>query len=162
MIKRFSLRSVFIVLVALIVVAGATSCNKDLVHPDNNLSADQLVAGRLDGTWATPRDIVTPENVPAEVFGSMRLVFTTEASGNPARFMAQDCPVVFGNNASGTWSVKQTADSAKVNVAGIGPVDDFNIKVSSNSLTISFFMGWENTDTKATGKGNFRVTLARQ
>lgn len=161
MIKRIDLKSVFIVLVALIVVAGTSSCSKDTLHPAS-LNANQLIAGRLDGTWAAPRDIVTPENVPAEVFGSMRLVFTTDEFGNPAKFMAQDCPIVFGNTPANSWTVNGNADSAKVNLTNIGPVDDFNIKVSSNSMTISFFMGWENTDTKATGKGNFKVTLARQ
>ncbi|MGV8880317.1 MAG: hypothetical protein ACOH2A_14955 [Sphingobacteriaceae bacterium] len=161
MIKRIDLNSVFIVLVALIVVSGISSCAKDTLHPDS-LNANQLIAGRLDGTWTTPRDIVTPENVPAEIFGSMRLVFTTDASGNPAKFMAQDCPIVFGITQANSWTVSGVADSAKVNLTNIGPVDDFNIKVSSNSMTISFFMGWENTDTKATGKGNFKVTLARQ
>jgi len=161
MIKRLNLRSVLIVLVALVLVAGVSSCAKDVLHPDN-LSGDQLTAGRLDGTWAAPRDIVTPVTVPAEVFGSMRLVFTTDASGNPLKFMAHDCPIIFSNATAGSWLATNTADSAKVNLTGVGPVDNFSVKVTASTLTLSFFMGWENTDTKATGKGNFKVTLARQ
>jgi hypothetical protein len=160
MTKRFNLNSVFIVLVAMIVVI-ASGCSKDLIRP-NELSPDQLAAGRLDGTWTGPRDIVTPPNVPAEVFGAMRLVFTTEDSGNPSKFMAQDCPIIFGNTAAGNWSATGAGDSTKVKLTGITPVDDFKVKVSSTSMTISFYMGWENTETKATGKGNFRVTLDRQ
>jgi hypothetical protein len=162
MIKRFNSRSVFIVLMALIVAAGVSSCSKDMLRPGGNLNANQLVAGRLDGTWTTPRDIVTPQSVPPEVFGSMRLVFTTDDAGNPLKFMAHDCPIVFTNATAGNWSVTPTADSTKVSLTGVGPVDDFSIKMASNSMTLSFFMGWENTDTKETGKGNFKVTLTRQ
>lgn len=161
MIKRSNLRAIVMVLAALILVAGASSCSKEMLRPDS-LSGDQLIAGRLDGTWAAPRDIVTPATVPADVFGAMRLVFTTDELGNPSKFIAQDCPIVFSNATVGTWRVTETADSAKVNLAGIGPVDDFDIKVTSSSLTLSFFMGWENTDTKETGKGKFKVTLTRQ
>ena len=143
------------------VIAGLNSCSKEVVHP-GSLAGDQLTAGRLDGTWASPRDIVTPTNVPPEIFGSMRLLFTTDGAGNPSKFIAQDCPIVFTNGTMGSWKITGTADSAKVNLTGITPVDDLNVKVSSGFLTISFFMGWENTDTKAKGSGNFKVTLARQ
>jgi len=160
MTKRFHLRSVFVAIAALMVVAGASSCSKEVLRP-TSLQGDQLVAGRLDGTWAFPKDMVAPTNVPTEIFGNMRLVFTTDASGNPSKFIAQDCRIVF-SNAAGAWKIAGTADSAKVNLAGVTPVDDFTVKVSSNKLTISFFMGWENTDTKVTGKGNFKVTLDRQ
>lgn len=142
-------------------VAGMTACKKDL--PKHLVpSAEDLVSGRLSGTWAFPGNIITPENVPAEVFGKMRLVFTTDASGKPAEFLAQECPVVFGNTGAGAWSIVGTEDSAKVNLVGVGPVDEFSVKVTSSTLTISFYMGWENTDTKVTGEGNFRVTLNRQ
>lgn len=161
MTKRLNLKFVLSTLVALIVATVLSSCSKDVLRP-NELSGDKLVAGRLDGTWAIPSSIVTPENVPAEVFGNMRLVFTTEDFGTPSKFMAQDCPIVFGNTTSGTWNVSGTEDSAKVSLVGITPVDDFKAKVTSNTLTISFYMGWENTETKQTGKGNFSVTLTRQ
>ena len=159
--KRFNLRSVLIMLVALIAIAGVSSCSKDTLHA-SNLSATQLVSGRLDGTWTTPTNIVTPATVPADIFGSMRLVFTTQKNGDPLKFIAHDCPIIFDNATAGTWAVTSTADSTRVKLTGVGPVDDFSVKVSSNFMTISFYMGWENTDTKATGKGNFKVTLARQ
>ena len=146
---------------ALILMAGISSCSKEVIQT-NKLVGDQLTAGRLDGTWGKPTNIVTPGNVPAEIFGSMRLVFTTDGTGNPSKFIAKDCPIVFTDGTMGSWKITGTADSAKVNLTGITPVDDFNVKVSSGFLTISFFMGWENTETKATGKGNFKVTLARQ
>ncbi|HRP54923.1 hypothetical protein [Agriterribacter sp.] len=142
-------------------MAGVASCTKDKLRhevPD----PEQLVSGRLAGTWANPGNIVTPDNVPSEVFGTMRLVFTTDASGNPEKFLAQNCPIVFGNAGVATWTVTGTEDSATVNVTGVEPVDEFSVKVEGSTLTLSFYMGWENTDTKATGKGDFRVTLTRQ
>ncbi len=161
MAKKLTFKTVLMTLAVLLVVIGASSCEKDILHP-NTLNGDQLVAGRLDGTWGSPRDIVTPENVPAEVFGAMRLVFTTDANGNPSKFLAQDCPIVFGNGGEATWKVTGTEADAGVTLTGAGPVDDFKVKVTSETLVLSFQMGWENTETKATGKGNFQVTLARQ
>ncbi|MBX2923906.1 MAG: hypothetical protein KF746_17035 [Chitinophagaceae bacterium] len=143
-------------------ITGLASCRKNVLPPHEVPGEEQLVSGRLSGTWASPSNIVTPENVPAEIFGAMRLVFTTDGSGNPSKFLAQDCPIVFGNTGAGTWAVAGTQDSAKVTLTGVEPVDEFNVRVASGTLTLSFYMGWENTDTKATGKGNFRVTLTRQ
>jgi len=142
-------------------VTGIASCTKVKVTHDM-LDPEQLVSGRLAGTWTTPSNIITPDAVPPEVFGGMRLVFTTDASGYPSKFLAQDCPIVFGNAGAGTWTVTGTQDSALVNIMGVDPLDEFNVKVTTSTLTLSFYMGWENTDTKATGKGNFQVTLARQ
>lgn len=141
--------------------AGVVSCKKDkLTH--EVLSPEQLVSGRLAGTWTSPSNIVTPDNVPSEIFGTMRLVFTTDESGNPSKFLAQDCPIVFGNAGAGTWTVTGTQDSALVKLVGVEPLDEFSVKVTGSTLTLSFYMGWENTDTKATGKGDFKVTLTRQ
>lgn len=159
--KRFNLKGIYTLLAALVGLTGLSSCAKEMLRPEV-LSGNQLIAGRLDGTWTNPTDIVTPTGVPPEVFGAMRLVFTTDETGNPSKFIAQDAPIVFSNAVQGSWQVSGTADSAQVNLAGVGPVDDFKVKVSANSLKLSFFMGWENTDTKATGKGNFMVTLSRQ
>ncbi len=142
-------------------IAGLTSCTKDKLRHEV-LSAEQLVSGRLAGTWANPGNIVTPDNVPPEVFGGMRLVFTTDEAGNPSKFLAQDCPIVFGNAGAGTWTITGTQDSATVNVTGVEPLDEFSVKVTGSTLTLSFYMGWENTDTQATGKGDFQVTLTRQ
>ncbi|GGG82214.1 hypothetical protein GCM10007415_13790 [Parapedobacter pyrenivorans] len=135
-------------------------CEKDFVR-DHGLDADQLVAGRLDGTWGDPTSIVTPDDIPNEIFGGMRLVFTTDADGYPAQFSAKDCPIVFGSEA-GTWSVSGTPDSAKVVLSGVAPVDEFDIQVSSTSLTLSFYMGWENTETGEQGEGEFSATLTRK
>jgi len=156
---RLNVKILLLLLVA--GLTGAASCTKDkLKHevPD----PEQLVSGRLSGTWATPSNMVTPGNVPSEVFGGMRLVFTTDASGKPSKFLAQDCPIVFGTAGAGTWNVSGTQDSATVKVTGVEPLDEFSVKVTGSTLTLSFYMGWENTDTKATGEGNFKVTLTRQ
>lgn len=151
----------FFVILFIAGITGVTSCKKDI--PQHNIPKEEdLVAGRISGTWAAPTSIVTPANVPPDVFGKMRLVFTTDEAGKPAKFMAQNSPIIFGNTGIGSWTVAGTQDSATVKVDGIGPVDEFSVKVSSDALTISFFMGWENTDTKATGQGDFRVTLIRQ
>lgn len=141
--------------------AGSASCTKDKLRHEVP-SPDQLISGRLNGTWTTPGNVVTPDNVPADVFGKMRLVFTTDSEGRPSKFLAQECPIIFGNDGAADWTVTGTEDNATVNLTGAGPVDEFTVRVSSGTLTISFFMGWENTDTKETGKGDFQVTLIRQ
>ena len=155
------LNTKFLLVLLVAGIAGAASCTKDKLKHEV-LNPDQLVSGRLAGTWAIPSNVITPDNVPPEVFGGMRLVFTTDDAGNPSKFLARDCPIVFGNAGAGTWTVTGTQDSAMVNVVGVEPLDEFSVKVTSSALTLSFYMGWENTDTKATGKGNFQVTLARQ
>lgn len=148
-------------LMALLVLVGVglNSCKDDALV--TTLDGEQLVAGRIGGTWAKPTNIVTPAGVPAEVFGSMRLVFTTDGKGQPSNFLGQDCPIIFGAT-EGTWTVSGTQDGAKVKLTGVTPVDEFDAKVSSAALTISFKMGWENTDTGVTGQGDFSVTLSRQ
>jgi hypothetical protein len=142
-----------------LVVLGLSSCKDDSLS--EAMDAAHLTSGRLGGTWAKPTSIVTPEGVPAEVFGAMRLVFTTDENGKPSEFLAKDCPIIFGSSA-GTWAVSGSQENAKVTLTGVTPVDEFDAKVSSGTLTISFRMGWENTDTKATGQGDFSVTLSRQ
>jgi hypothetical protein len=159
--QRFNFNTLFRLLAVIVLIAILSSCAKEVLRPDV-LSGDQLISGRMDGTWAKPSDIVTPAGVPPDVFGAMRLVFTTDEAGNPAQFIAQDCPIVFSNAVSGSWKITGTTDSAQVSLVGLGPVDDFKAKVSANFLNLSFYMGWENTDTKATGKGTFKVTLSRQ
>lgn len=156
---RLNTKFLFVLLV--VGVVGITSCTKEKLKHEV-LAPEQLVSGRLAGTWAVPSNIITPDNVPPEVFGGMRLVFTTDDAGVPSKFLAQDCPIVFGNAGAGTWTVTGTQDSALVKIVGVEPLDEFSVKVTGPTLTLSFHMGWENTDTKATGKGDFRVTLARQ
>jgi len=156
---RLNAKLLLVLLVA--VIAGVSSCTKDKIQREVP-SPEELVSGRLAGTWAVPSSMLTPDNVPPEIFGTMRLVFTTDAEGSPSKFLAQDCPIVFGNTGAGSWSVTGTQDSALVKVVGVEPLDEFTVKVTGSTLTLSFYMGWENTDTKATGKGNFQVTLTRQ
>ncbi|MBN8786235.1 MAG: hypothetical protein J0I84_04045 [Terrimonas sp.] len=142
-------------------ITGAASCTKDKLKHEV-LSPEQLVSGRIAGTWTNPGNIVTPGNVPPEVFGAMRLVFTTDAEGKPSKFLAEGCPIVFGTAGAGSWTVTGAQDSAMVNIVGVEPLDEFSVKVTGSTLTLSFYMGWENTDTKETGKGDFKVTLTRQ
>ncbi|WP_146202300.1 hypothetical protein [Dyadobacter jejuensis] len=148
-------------LLALVMLAvlGLSACKEDAIV--TTLDPEQLVAGRLGGTWAKPTNIVTPEGVPSEVFGAMRLVLTTDELGKPSEFLGQDCPIIFSGEA-GTWAATGSQDDAKVMLTGITPVDEFTAKVNSSSLIISFRMGWENTDTGVTGEGDFSVTLSRQ
>jgi hypothetical protein len=157
---RLNLKSALIVLFLCTGSLTIVSCKKEIIHP-NGLNSEQLIAGRLDGTWTTPSKVITPENVPAEVFGGMRLIFTTDENGNPASFLAQECPIIFGKTV-GTWTISESDENAKVTLTGVEPVDNMEVIVNSSSLTLSFFMGWENTDTKETGKGKFQVTLQRQ
>ena len=114
-----------------------------------------LVAG-IAGSASCTKDKLRHEALDPE-----QLV-TTDASGNPSQFLAQNCPIIFGNAGTGTWTITGTQDSALVNVAGVEPLDEFSVKVTGSTLTLSFYMGWENTDTQATGKGDFQVTLTRQ
>ncbi len=151
-------RSLFALMVACCLALGG--CEKDPVR-DHGLDAEQLIAGRLDGTWGDPTAMVTPGDIPNEIFGDMRLVFTTDADGYPAQFYAKDCPIIFGGEGGG-WLVTGAADDAKVTLADVGPVDEFDITVSSTTLTLSFYMGWENTDTGEQGEGDFSVTLTRK
>jgi hypothetical protein len=148
-----------IIALCMLVVLGLNACTEAPIV--TSLDGEQLVAGRLGGTWAKPTDIVTPAGVPAEVFGAMRLVFTTDQEGQPAKFLAQECPIIFGTT-EGEWDITGTQENGNVKLTGITPVDEFVIKVSSNNLRISFKMGWENTETGATGQGDFSVTLSRQ
>lgn len=137
-----------------------TSCEKEMADQTGE-SAEQLMAGRLSGTWANPTDIVTPAEVPAEIFGEMRLVFTMDGVGNPAEFLGQGCPIVFSAMKS-SWSVSGAEDAALVKLTGTAPVDEFQARVDANNLTLSFYMGWENLETGETGEGDFQVTLSRQ
>jgi hypothetical protein len=143
----------------MMLVMGLGSCEDEDLK--KTLDAEQLVSGRIGGTWASPSHIVTPEGVPPEIFGAMRLVFTTDNSGNPDEFLAKDCPIVFSGPA-GKWTVSGTQEDAKIKLTGVTPVDEFSAKVSAGTLTISFRMGWENTETGVQGQGDFSVTLSRQ
>ncbi|MFC3198734.1 hypothetical protein ACFOET_14020 [Parapedobacter deserti] len=157
---NLNLKAGIMVLLAGVIGCGMSACKKDAIR-QHGLDAEQLVAGRLDGTWANPSSIITPDDVPAEVFGAMRLVFTTDDAGYPAQFIAKDCPIVFSATA-GTWGVSGNENEAKVTLTGVEPVNEFTARLSTTTLTLSFFMGWENTDTGDMGKGNFSVTLTRQ
>ena len=146
-------------LILVFMLATLSSCEEE-IRPVG-LDTQQLVAGRFDGTWAKPSLIKTPENVPADVFGDMRLTFTTDESGYPAQFLAKDCPIIF-EGLEGKWSVNGSESDATIKLTGITPVDEFKAVVTGTSLTLTFHMGWENTDTGEQGRGDFKVTLARQ
>lgn len=151
----FILRSLLILLTLQMV----TGCKKEILN--ESLDRELLVAGRMSGTWAKPVDIVTPASVPAEIFGNMRLVFTVDEGGKPANFLAQDCPIVFSGLPS-TWRITGTEDRASIQLEGVTPVDQMSVHIDGSILHVSFFMGWENTETGETGKGDFKVTLSRQ
>ncbi len=147
-----------ILLMGLLVAFNA--CREESISM-STLDAEQLIAGRIDGTWTDPSNIVTPSSVPPEIFGNMRLLFTTDAKGYPAQFIARECPIVFSSSES-PWSVTGTDSEARVLLPDVSPVDEMKVTVTSTSLTLSFYMGWENTETGETGEGNFSVTLTRK
>ena len=143
----------------LLVLLTLWGCKEEITHPIPD--ADQLIAGRLDGTWANPHNMVTPEGVPLEIFGAMRLVITTNESGLPDKFLALECPIIFSGGAS-DWQVSGDENDATIRLTEVGPVDEFKAKVSSKTMIVSFHMGWENTETGETGRGDFQVSLNRQ
>ncbi len=149
-----------LVILSIVVLAIAINSCEDNPIVEHGLDAEQLVAGRIAGTWANPSNITTPGNVPAEVFGEMRLRFTTNGDGYPNQFIASGCPIVFSSEA-GAWSLAVSDSKSKVTLNEVVPVDEFSIEVSSSNLTISFYMGWENTETGETGEGEFSATLRR-
>lgn len=155
-----NIKHIFNLTLLLTVLLWGSSCEKEVINGTVG-NQEQLLIGRISGTWAKPAQIITPAEVPAEVFGDMRLVFTTDESGKPKAFLGKDCPIVFSATES-TWTASGTEEQAIISLEGTTPVDEFNVKVNANSMTLSFYMGWENTETGETGKGDFRVTLSRQ
>jgi|GEM_PF-1627996 hypothetical protein len=154
--------TVAVVLFFSMLLASLQSCKEEeIVGLD--LDTQQLLAGRIDGTWASPSKLVLPDNLPDEIFGSMRLVFTTDDNGYPKQFYAENCPIVFSSSISNWTLVNSNQDSTSVVTLGnVTPVDSFKVSVNASYLTLSFYMGWENTDTGDAGQGNFSVTLTRQ
>ena len=145
---------------AVLLLLSLVGCKKDLIS-GVALDQEQLIAGRLAGTWAKPTQVLVPEQVSDQVFGDMRIVLTTDDKGYPASFIAKDCPIIFSANA-GTWNVAHTDGKSKLLLTGVTPVDEMEAKISGSNLILTFQMGWENTETGATGKGDFSVTLVRQ
>ena len=155
----FSIRSLTL-LTCLAILSMLSACEEDKVI-EHGYDDIQLIAGRVAGTWSNPTNIVTPVTVPSAVFGDMRILFTTDENGYPANFIASGAPIVF-SSIPGTWTVNQTSDKISITLSEITPVDDFNIEVNSSNLVISFYMGWENTETGEKGEGEFSATLSRQ
>lgn len=153
------LRKSFAIAAFAALVLAFQSC-KDESIIEHGLDAEQLAAGRIAGSWGSPSNIITPNNLPDEIFGDMRLVFTTDADGYPDQFIAKGSTIVFSSEA-GNWSVDTSGDIPAVTLTDVVPVDEFTASAGSNSLIISFYMGWENTDTGETGEGEFSATLSR-
>lgn len=141
-------------------IVSFISCKEDTVSV-SPLDAEQRIAGRIDGTWVNPSDFVTPGTVPEEIFGDMRLVFTTDEEGYPAKFLAKSCPIIFSSSSS-SWSVTGDDTDATLTLSDVSPVDEMTATVTSTKLTLTFYMGWENTETGASGEGDFSVTLTRE
>lgn len=127
---------------------------------EHGMDDEQLSGGRLVGTWGEPHAIVTPDGVPAGVFGKMRLVFTVDDNGYPEQFYSTNAPIVFTSGV-GEWRYTTEGDYSNITLDQTVPVDNMNVEVSSETLSISFFMGWENTETGETGQGDFSVSLSR-
>lgn len=135
------------------------SCKEDTII-EHGFDAEQLAAGRIAGTWGSPSNIITPSDVPTAVFGEMRLLFTTNDEGYPDKFIAKGCPIVFSNGA-GNWSISTNDNLINITLGEVVPVDEFKVSATGSSLIISFYMGWENTETGESGEGEFSATLRR-
>lgn len=146
-------------LIALFLLLITAACEKDLSN-ESLIDRDQLAVEQLSGTWGRPFNVQTPGTVPPEIFGNIRLLFLTDASGNPTEFLASDCPIIF-NNEQSHWSTSTTDSGIQIKLSEVGPVDNFSAILDGTTLTLSFYMGWENTETGATGAGDFQVSLSR-
>lgn len=158
--KIFSRLRKSLAVVAIATLALAIQSCQEQTIIEHGLDKEQLEAGRIAGTWGVPSNIITPNDVPAAIFGEMRLLFTTDSEGYPDKFIAKNCPVVFSDGV-GEWSFSISEEIANVTLSEVVPVDEFKASASSSSLVISFYMGWENTETGETGEGEFSVTLER-
>ena len=158
-IKSF-LKQIFTLIALTFLISALSSCEKQAIL-EHGLDEIQLAAGRVAGTWTSPSSIKTPDGVPSDIFGDMRLLFTTDKEGYPGKFVAKNCPIVFSSDAE-NWAITLKEDNNEISLTDIVPVDVFSFKVNASTLTISFHMGWENTETGEQGEGDFSATLIRK
>lgn len=134
------------------------SCEEEKIY-ESNLDEMQIVAKNLSGTWETPRDVKTPDDVPKSIISKLRLVFTVDENGMPDKFFSEGATDVFKSE-TGTWGFVDN-DVTKIRLEGVGPIAQFNIDTSVvNRLKLWFTTTWRDTDGNS-GEGLFEVTMVR-
>lgn len=133
-------------------------CEEEKIY-DSEFDKMQIVAKNLSGTWVSPREVKTPDDVPKSIISKLRLVFTVDENGMPDRFFSEGATDVFKSDV-GTWSFVGN-DATKIQLNGVGPIAQFNIDTSVvNRLKMWFTTTWRDTDGNS-GEGLFEVTMVR-
>lgn len=147
--------------IVIIFLAGSLlfgGCEDEKIY-ESNFDEMQIVAKNLSGTWVTPREVKTPENVPKSIISKLRLVFTVDENGMPDRFFSEGATDVF-KATEGTWSFVNN-DVSQIQLDGIGPIGAFHIDTSVvNRLRLWFTTTWRDTEGNS-GEGLFEVTMLR-
>jgi len=144
--------------IILISITFLWGCDEQKIY-ESNLDAQQVIAKNLSGTWESPVEVKTPENVPKSIISKLRLVFTVDENGLPDKFFSEGAQDVF-NVGSGTWNFRED-DLTKIVLEGIKPIMDFNIDTSvTNRLRLWFTTTWRDTNGNS-GEGLFEVTMKR-
>lgn len=133
-------------------------CEKETIY-ESNFSEVQITAKNLSGTWISPFDIKTPDNVPKSIFKNLRIVFTVDNNGLPDKFFCEGANDIF-KSGIGKWDFINN-NVKQIYLDGIGPISAFNIDTSTiNRLKIWFTTTWEDSKGNS-GKGLFEATLMR-
>ncbi len=126
---------------------------------ESNLDEQQIIAKSLTGTWESPINVKTPDDVPKSIISKLRLIFTVDENGMPNEFFSEGATDVF-KSTTGTWNFPDN-DISRITLAGIEPITEFNIDTSvNNKLKIWFNSTWRDTEGNS-GEGLFEVTLIR-
>ena len=147
--------------IVIIFLAGSllfAGCEEEKIY-ESNFEEQQIIAKNISGTWESPREVKTPENVPKSIINKLRLVFTVDDDGMPYKFFSEGATDVF-KAGTGTWSFPGN-DINRILLEGIGPIKDFNIDTSvTNRLKLWFNTTWRDTEGNS-GEGLFEVTMVR-
>ncbi len=134
------------------------SCEEQTIY-EGNFDEQQISAKSLNGTWESPKDVKTPDNVPKSIISKLRIVFTVDENGMPNEFFSEGANDVF-KTASGTWSFINN-DVTMISLIGIEPIKEFEIDASvKDRLKLWFNSTWRDTEGNS-GEGLFEVTLIR-
>ena len=156
--KMLKMKNLAIVILFLAASILLSSCEEEKIY-ESNLDEMQIVAKNLSGTWVSPREVRTPDDVPKSIISKLRLVFTVDENGMPDKFFSEGATDVFKSEA-GTWSFVDN-DVNKIQLEGIGPIAQFNIDTSVvNRLKLWFTTTWRDTDGNS-GEGLFEVIMVR-
>ncbi len=147
--------------IVIILLAGSLlfgGCEEEKIY-ESNFDELQIVAKNLSGTWITPREVKTPDNVPKSIISKLRLVLTVDENGMPDKFFSEGATDVF-KAVEGTWSFVNN-DVTKIQLKSVGPISLFHIDTSVvNRLKLWFTTTWRDTEGNS-GEGLFEVTMIR-